>query len=470
MWQKYYVASSLNDALNMLSELGSQARIIAGGTDLMLDFERGVHNEIETLIDITKIEGYNQISLGSDGKIHIGPLVTHNDCLASNLIHGFAFPLAQACWLVGSPQIRNMGTIAGNLITASPANDTITPLMALGAEVTLKSINDQRVVPLKSFFKSVRKTIMQPDELLVDIAFSPITDCQKGTFVKNALRRAQAISVINIAIILAFDGEIIKNATMTLGAVAPTIIHAENAQNYLVGKQLDDQTIQNASELTSAAASPIDDIRSSALYRKAVIKSLTARALSSLRDDNRLIESPPKNPVLLRTQNTIAQPIEAYQGNLPLEITINGQKKTFSSGEKKSLLHLIREDFGLTGTKEGCGEGECGACTIWLNGMAVMSCLIPAPRAHKAEITTIEGLANNGHFHPLQEAFIKEGAVQCGFCTPGFLMSSAKLLQEKQQPDREDIVQSITGNLCRCTGYYKIIKAIERVIIENENN
>ncbi len=468
MWQNYYVASNLNDALKMLSEQGSRARIIAGGTDLMLEIERDIRKDVETLIDITKIEGCNEIALGADGKIHIGPLATHNDCLASNLIHEHAFPLAQACWLVGSPQIRNMGTIAGNLITASPANDTITPLMAMDAEVTLKSFHNERVVPLASFFKGVRKTVMQPDELLIDIAFSPISDRQKGSFVKNALRRAQAISVINIAIILAFEGDVIQNAAITLGAVAPTIIHAQQAQDYLIGKCLDDQIIQRASEITAAAASPIDDIRSSANYRKTIIKSLTARALTSLRDGNQPIEAPPRNPVLLRTKNSITPPVKSQLSVSPIETTINGDKKTFTSGHKKSLLHLIREEGGLTGTKEGCGEGECGACTIWLNGMAVMSCLIPAPRAHNAKITTIEGLANNGQFHPLQEAFIREGAVQCGFCTPGFLMSSAKMLQEKTQPDRDDIIQSITGNLCRCTGYYKIIKAIESVIIENK--
>jgi carbon-monoxide dehydrogenase medium subunit len=464
MWNKYYRAAHLEEALSLLSEQSHQARIVAGATDLIPEIEKGAREKLTTLIDISCIKELGNITLQDDNQIHIGPLVTHNDCLASNLIRKYALPLAEASWLIGSPQIRNRGTIAGNLVTASPANDTIAPLMAMDAKVRLRSQNGDRIIPLVDFYTGVRQTIMQSDEMLVDISFSPMTENHHGLFIKNALRKAQAISVINITILLEMDGRYIRTAAITLGAVAPTVIRAEIAEQSLIGKPLDLIHIQKAANLAAESSHPIDDIRSSAAYRRTIVQRLTSRGLLALAENKRLLELPEK-PVLLRTPFDLPGVEQGFFAETqPIMATINGKKVTFKTGHHKTLLHLLREEGRLNSPKEGCGEGECGACTVWLDGMAVMSCLVPAPRAHGANIVTVEGLLNNGTLHALQEAFIQEGAVQCGFCTPGFIMSGAKLLQEKANPTRDEIVQAITGNLCRCTGYYKIINALEKTV------
>lgn len=143
-------------------------------------------------------------------------------------------------------------------------------------------------------------------------------------------------------------------------------------------------------------------------------------------------------------------------------LKVNGQEYQIEAAADITLLELLRENLGLTGTKEGCGKGECGACTVLLDGQAVNSCLIPAAKAEGREVITIEGLASDGKLHPIQEAFISEGAVQCGFCTPGMIMSAKALLDSNPHPGREEIKMALSGNLCRCTGYTRIITAVEK--------
>lgn len=474
MWHKYINATTVEQVLEVLAEYQEQARIVAGATDLLLEIEREVRSGIEVLIDITRIPDLDQIVLDSNQRFHLGPLVTHNHCVNSKLIREYAYPLARAAWEVGAPQIRNRGTIAGNLITASPANDTITPLMGLSAELKLRSLDGERAVPLEDFYTGLRTTVMRPDEMLVDIVFPAMRSNQKGTFTKLGLRNAQAISVVNVGVILTLEDERITDASITMGAVAPRIIHARQAEKFLVGLTLDDEGIKQAAFLTQKEAAPIDDLRGSAYYRKEMVRVCTMRGLHAIRDGHYLSEMPDK-PILLWGNK--------YQGHAPylsehsqhttntvIETRINGVAHKFKSGYDKSLLRLLREDAGLIGTKEGCAEGECGACTVFLDGVAVMSCLVPAPRAHLADIETIEGLAHDSQLHPVQQAFIDESAVQCGYCTPGFIMSAAKLLEESAKPSRDDIKQAITGNLCRCTGYYSIVRAIENAAEMNPIN
>ena len=142
-------------------------------------------------------------------------------------------------------------------------------------------------------------------------------------------------------------------------------------------------------------------------------------------------------------------------------LTVNGRSHALEVEPHRSLLNVLRENLGLTGTKEGCNAGDCGACTVLLSGAPVNACLVLAVQAEGQEITTVEGVGKEGQLDPLQEAFVRHGAVQCGFCTPGLVMSSVALLRETPRPTRAEIQDALSGNLCRCTGYIQIIEAIE---------
>lgn len=459
MWQTYERPTSLGEALDLLQHYGARARIVAGGTDVLLEVQQGI-KPTATLIDVTALRElkYQRVE---DGILHLGALTTHNDVLRSQACRQYALPLVQACREVGAPQIRARATLVGNVITASPANDTISPLMALGAEVVLLSREGERVVPLRDFYPGRRSTVCRPDELVRELRLPALAPDQRGLFTKLGLRRAQAISVVNIAFVLTFDvDERVSAARIALGCVAPTIVRATRAEEYLIGKRLADLTCTEAGRLASTDIHPIDDMRATASYRLAMIAALVAQGLQRLAASEVAVVD--ATPVTLETPFAEDKANGTSAEHVPevIDTVINGRPYRLIDAQRKTLLNALREDAGLTGTKEGCGEGECGACTVWLNGQAVMACLVPAAQAHGATVTTIEGLAHGEDLHPLQQAFIDCAAVQCGFCIPGMLMAGAKLLDEHAQPDIEQVRVALSGNICRCTGYRKILDAV----------
>lgn len=156
---------------------------------------------------------------------------------------------------------------------------------------------------------------------------------------------------------------------------------------------------------------------------------------------------------------------------VPVHLIVNGEAFHLTVPPNRVLLDLLREDLLLTGTKEGCGLGKCGACTVLLDGKPVHACLILALQADGCRVDTIEGMADKreGRLHPLQEAFVEKGAIQCGFCTPGMINTAKALLDENPDPDMEDIKQAIAGNLCRCTGYHKIVDAVSSCACRSQN-
>jgi xanthine dehydrogenase iron-sulfur cluster and FAD-binding subunit A len=453
-WQQVLQPRTLDETLALLARADAHTRIVSGGTDVLVELQRGV-KPARTLIDVSKLTSLKYVRVDGDA-IELGGLATHNDVIASRACVEHALPLVQACVEVGAPQIRTRGTIAGNIATASPANDTIAPLVALDATIELRSATQTRVVPIEDFFTGLRTTVLRHDELITAIRF-PLHANQRGLFLKLGLRRAQAISVIDVAFVVTLDGDIVRDARIALGCLAPTIVRAHRVEDYLRGKPLDEGTRRQAAALACEDASPIGDVRGSKAYREATLAVFIEEGLARIahgRHGDGLLEP----PVLLDTREGSRAPERAFDG--AIETTINGRAMRLEGAQHKTLLNALRENAQLTGSKEGCAEGECGACTVWMDGMAVMSCLVPAAQAHGTAITTIEGLADGDRLHPLQQAYIDRAAVQCGFCIPGMLMAGAKLLDEYKRPTLRAHQTAISGNLCRCTGYRKILDAM----------
>ena len=459
----YVAPASIDDAVKLLGTYGAAARPIAGGTDLLVEIDRNARTDLVLLIDISRIPGAASIRVDGNEAV-LGPMVTHNDVVQSAVLVERALPLAQACWEVGSPQLRNRATVVGNIVTASPANDTISALLALGATVVLRSVRGTRSIALSEFVTGFRSTQRADDELVVELRVRLTGPNERGLYVKLGNRSAQAISVIHLAAVVGFaaDGETVSSARIAIGSVASTVVLVEAAEAAMVGRKLDDVPITDASRAVLAASTPLDDVRATAQYRTDTIGVLVERTLTTIAQSRQAERWPVAAPCL-REAHSAPSPraTGVIDATTTVATTVNGAEQRAAGAVGKTLLDWLRDDLRLRGTKEGCAEGECGTCTVMLDGAAVMSCLVPAARADGATIVTVEGLADADALHPIQSAFVEKGAVQCGYCIPGFLVASAVLIDETPRPTPEQITQGLAGNLCRCTGYYKIIEAVE---------
>jgi xanthine dehydrogenase iron-sulfur cluster and FAD-binding subunit A len=459
---RYVAPATLDEALRLKSDHGASARPVAGGTDLIVELDRGAHTGVELLIDLSRIDGLDAIEI-ADRTIRLGATTTHHDVMGNATCVADALALAQACLEIGSPQLRNRATVVGNVVTASPANDTISALTALGATIEVAATHGRRSEPISEFITGFRTTTLADDELVTGITVPRLRTDQRSIFVKSGLRRAQAISVVHVAAVVTFDddGETVADAVVALGSVAPTIVTVPGLADRLSGGVLDAAACVAAGELAAAAATPIDDLRATADYRNTQVAVMVERGLGAIARGEHAARWPARQPHL--RSGPAPAPIgetELFDDDSSITVTVNGSPVTAAGATGITLLDWLRERAGCAGVKEGCAEGECGACTVHLDGAAVMSCLVPAARAAGSEVTTVEGLATNGALATIQREFVEHHAVQCGFCTPGFLMSCASLLDEMPDPSLREVRAALAGNLCRCTGYRAIEAAV----------
>ncbi|MDP8214915.1 MAG: xanthine dehydrogenase family protein subunit M [Candidatus Euphemobacter frigidus] len=276
----YRRAGSLKEALEILSEGDESLKILAGGTDLLVMIQDKLISP-GVLLDINGLEELKGIE-ESNGRIRLGALVSHGQIAADKLLREKALPLVESCGEVGSPQIRNRGTIGGNLVMASPSGDSIPALYVLGAEVSLKSRDGERVIPIEDFFTGVKKCVIRPDELLISITFPALGPDDRGFFKKLGQRKALAISKVSTAAVLTLRAGVVVSIRIALGAVGTTVLRAPRTEAFLTGKSLAPEVITEAARLCAEESRAITDIRSTGAYRDEMAGLLLARGLEKL--------------------------------------------------------------------------------------------------------------------------------------------------------------------------------------------
>jgi len=483
---EYIAVETIAEACGVLAEHGAEACVLAGGTDLLIEWRRASKKAPRVVLDISRVLELDGIA-ESDGSVSIRPLATHGRLVRSEVLQKFAPLLGAAAAAIGSPQIRAHATVGGNVMNAAACADTVPPLIALGATVTLQSKAGARELVLADLFVKPYQTKAKPDELLTGIRFPKLSPGARGAFIKLGRRNALSISRLSVAAILEVgkDGRIAE-ARIVPGAAFPTWKRVPEAEQMLLGEKLGPMLFAAAGHKVSEEMIKATGRRWSTEYKESVLAVLVRRALeqcvkgvlpksSAIRKVGRALPSaarPLAKSVTFGTSPHSRGPLGTARPTTEpfITTTINRRLHTLTIPANCTLLDLLRDHLGLTGTKCGCEIGECGACTVLVDGEPVNACLVLAAQVDGREVLTVEGLAQDGKLQPLQESFLDHDAVHCGFCTPGMLLSAKALLDWNPRPTVTEIRSAISGNLCRCTGYQQIVQAIAKVDNEHTQN
>jgi len=469
----YLRPTSLKEALTMLKE-HPEARVMAGGTNVLVDMKmqaqpgqaqpgqaQPARAEPASVMDITHVRELVGIVEDPAG-IRIGAVTPIRALAVSAVLWRDYTALAEAAAAFGSTQVAMRGTIGGNVCNGSPASDTVPALLALGAEAVLASAQGERVVPVGDLLVGPGKVRLREGELLVAVRLPKSVGNAGSAFLKISRVRAD-LAKVNVAVRLTRDeAGRCATARIELGSVGPTVLRARKAELLLSKEEVTASLRLAAAEAAASEIHPIDDVRSTADYRRRAAVALVhdAVGLGWERSASKLADVPKGQWAAPILRDLPSLHVDADE-SVDISLTINGEAMELDVAPNELLLNVLRERLELTGTKYGCGVGECGACTIWLDGQPALGCLVLAVSADGADVRTIEGLASpDGTLDALQQAFIDENAFQCGYCTPGMLMMSKKLLLEIPQPMEEEIRDYLRGNHCRCTGYTSIVRAV----------
>ena len=443
----YSSPKTIDEAVSAMVAAKGAGRILAGGTDLLVQLRAGFVKPGSIIVDIKKIAEMTAIEDKGGGSFKVGAAVTGMQ-LHDHATFGKAWPgVLEAINLIGSKQIQGRASAGGNLCNASPAADSVPALVAAGAMVTVQGPKGRREVPVEKIPAGPGRMTLEPGEIVVGFTLPARPAGSSDAYLRLIPRTEMDIAVVGLGVSLTMKDGTCTAARVGLGAVAPTVLLVEAAPPRRWSAP--SSTPRRWSQRPPPAA-------------PSASRSTTSAAPSSIapRSPACFSSAPPPSPPHAPRKTEREQ---RSWLNFTSPPPSTASRPSSCASRRRPCSTCLRDQLGLTGTKEGCGSGDCGACSVMVDGSMVCSCLVLAAEAEGKKIETIEGMAKGDQLHALQQKFIEFAALQCGICTPGFLVASRALLERNNNPTETEVRYWLAGNLCRCTGYDKIVRAVMEV-------
>jgi CO/xanthine dehydrogenase FAD-binding subunit/aerobic-type carbon monoxide dehydrogenase small subunit (CoxS/CutS family) len=469
----YSRPGSLGEALALLAELGEDGKVLAGGQSLvpLMSMRLAAPGHLVDINRLTEL-GYVRVTgpgAGGRGRVEVGALARHAQVLADPAAAAAQPLLAKALRFVAHPAIRNRGTTVGSIVHADPAAEMTAVLAVLGGTVRAAREGAERLIPAGEFFLGPLESALEPGELATAALF-PVLPAGAGTAFAELSRRHGDYALCGVAVTVRLgDGGEIQQARAAYLSVGPGPVVVD-LTGAVAGLPAGAEDFGAAAGLAREAISPQSDLHATADYRRHLAGVLTQRALREAAAEARTrtaagtdgagqLPGPGREPAAAAGRRASPDGADPHA----VRLTVNGTVRDVQVPARRLLSDCLRHDLGLTGTHVGCEHGVCGACTVLVDGEPARSCLMLAVSADGAEITTVEGLAPaGGALSPVQQAFADCHGLQCGFCTPGFLMTITAGLRGNPRPTEPEAREMAGGNLCRCTGYANIVRAVLR--------
>jgi 2-furoyl-CoA dehydrogenase FAD binding subunit len=489
----YARPATVEAAVAALAGADGEGKVLAGGQSLVPVLAMRLGRPA-VLVDINAVDGLDELSL-SDNGLYVGATVRQRQ--VEHDPAGAAVPLLRRAlpW-VGHRELRGRGTVCGSLAHADPAAELPAVAACLDAALDVAGPSGRRTISARDFFIGPMTTVLQPDELLLGARFPVAGPAEGFGFAELARRHGDfALAGVAVRVRLSGPGDVREAVLAGFGISGRPVVRdvtslltpALGAWPATPGAAADLARALTPS-MAALAGEIVDtpgDMHASTGYRRRLFTHLAARELANAcarsagegpaRAATAVRASPGEDPARAETAvrsspgGARSRPAPSPPGCLPADqlattnLTVNGRSVTLSLPPRVTLADALRDHLGLTGTHLGCEHGICGMCTVLVDGQAARSCLLFACQLAGAAVLTVEGLGRPGELHPLQQAFGRHHALQCGFCTPGFLLSAYDLLVHKPDVAEEELAAELSGVLCRCTGYRNILSAVAEV-------